>query len=137
MGRQTTTAVVLMMMLCTLSVYAGPQARLSAKALLGQVDTDGAKTVLWRLWDDKKSFEQVMDGIESGDKDWLALAAKFRPVSDAGATESLYISVSAALARVPERVLEMTGAGFPIDDVCTDPRIEVTKTDSLKYLRRT
>jgi len=99
----------------------------TADELNSAIDREGAKAVLWEgLWSEGNGnvFESLMGKIQSGDAKWLRLAARLRPVSDAGASEQLDAAVSDALPRAPGRVLRVTtlsdGADrYSIPSICS------------------
>lgn len=93
-------------------------------ALLTRIEKHGARPVLRQLWNDHDTFDAVCDAIETAEPQWLAVAQRLRPASDAAATLSLNHSVARALPKSPERVLALIGNGFEIHDICTSPYIE-------------
>ena len=63
-------------------------------------------------------------GFIEGDQRWLPIASEFRKSTDAGASESLNISISKALPYQPEMVLQAVDYGFDIHRLCIVPFIE-------------
>src|SRR6266566_2048824 len=107
-----------------------------AAELLREIESEGPRPVLVRLWNDEARFKEVCDKIESGDASWLEVARRLKAGSDAAASLSLDYSVARALPRVPEKVLKLINHGFTVDDVCTSPFIEPEPGVAESYQRR-
>ena len=86
-----------------------------------RIDKQGGHKVLWALWENRSEWNQLLAGIETGETNWLKIARRLHPFSDAGASEELHSAVARALPRAPERVLSMIGPGFEIEFICTSP----------------
>jgi hypothetical protein len=86
----------------------------SPAELHAAIDREGPRAVLWdRLFADARgpAFDPFLTRVESGDSDWLGLAARLKPVSDAGVSLMLDQAVAAALPRAPDQVLGIAVAG--------------------------
>jgi len=108
-----------------------------ASTLLGEIESNGPRTVLKRIWADAPEFDAVCAAIESANPDWLEVARRLRPVSDAAASLSLNYSVARALPVAPQQVLGLVGRGFTIEDICTSPFIEPEAGVAEQYEQRT
>jgi hypothetical protein len=93
----------------------------SSAALLSDIDINGPRAVLSRLWANEFQFQALSAAIESADSNWLEVARRLKPASDAAVSLSLNYSVARALPASPTRVLGLVGRGFEIDDICTSP----------------
>jgi len=114
--------VVASLLACGAVAQADPQASLpSATALLSEIEGNGPRAVLDRLWANQHQFEALCAAIESADPSWLEVARRLRPVSDAAISESLDYSVARAIPAAPARVLGLVGRGFTIERICTSP----------------
>lgn len=80
-------------------------------------------------------YETVLDGIASGDAQWLALVPRLQPGTDAGTSESLRIAVAEALARNPTAVLRLIKHNRAWREVCAYPMIEPTRKEARNYFR--
>lgn len=115
------------------AVTAGTSALPNPTVLSSQIDAEGARPVLNRLWKDDAAFDALCEAIATADPAWLEMARRLRTVSDAGASLSLNYSVARALPKAPERVLALIGSGFEIHDICTSPFIEPEPGVAEKY----
>jgi hypothetical protein len=93
--------------------------------------------VLWDLWEHESTFSQVLTGIESGNSQWLKVAAALRPFGDGSASLSLDYAVAIALPKAPNAVLSMVGHGLEAEYICTSPFIEPDPGVAEAYERRT
>ncbi|MFN4352135.1 MAG: hypothetical protein ACK4F6_15135 [Hylemonella sp.] len=105
------------------------------EGLVAEVQRDGARAVVTRLWADEALFDAILVQIESGDAAWLEVARHLRPGSDAGSSESLNYAVALALPRAPSRVLPMIGKGFQLAFVCTAPHTDANLSVVMGHLR--
>ena len=71
-----------------------------------------------------------------GDDAWFLIASKLRPFSDAGATETLEMSVAEALPKNPKAALKLIEKGFSLDWVCGEPYFEVPNEKILNHLHK-
>lgn len=108
----------------------------SADAIAKDIAAHGAKAVVDRL-DSKGDYERVLDLIDKGNTDYVALAPKLAPGADAGNAEALIISLAFALPNNPRAVLSILGGkdGFAVDDVCEAPFIEGTVPSVPAYVK--
>lgn len=98
-------------------------ARLSKEVELPS-GTEGFRQFAAPLWD------EVIEQIETGDPQWLAVAQALRPGTDAGSAEALMITISQALPNAPANVLRIVNTdahdqrSFNIERVCSASLIE-------------
>ena len=78
-------------------------------------------------------YEVVLDGISSGDAQWLALAPGLQKGADAGPSEFLKISVAEALPHNAAAVLRLGAHGWPIANACSYPMLEPKPADTRRY----
>jgi hypothetical protein len=96
----------------------GTQATPAGNAL-AEIEKEGPKVTLDRWFRDNERWERIFEGIASADSEWLAVAARLRSVSDAGASETLDMALQRALQRTPAAVLVLVGpSSFSVLDVC-------------------
>jgi hypothetical protein len=108
----------------------------SADALLSDIEANGAALVLHRLSSDDRQFDAMCEAIGTGNPDWLEVARRLKPASDAAASLSLNYCVARALPVAPTRVLGLVGRSFELDDVCTSPFIEPELDVAERYEER-
>ena len=98
---------------------------LTSKSLIARIDKDGAKEVVRQLnTPSDREWNWVMDRIEAGSAEWLGVADKLKPGTDAGFAEDLEIVVARALVHNPNQVLKMTGDTWKLERICGDYEIE-------------
>jgi len=85
---------------------------LTADKVLKEIDRRGPAPVVWELFDRTERWYDLLRNVAGGDPEWLEVAARLRPASDAAATEELTDAVAEAMTISPERVLEMIGVVF-------------------------
>jgi hypothetical protein len=118
------------------SSVAVASAPVTADQLLRQIEAEGARQVLQRLWENEDQFGHVCGRIESADPRWLEVARRLKPSSDASLSLGLNYAVARALVINPTRVLKLINHGFTVDDVCTSPFIEPDPGVAERYQRR-
>jgi hypothetical protein len=89
-----------------------------AEALLQEIDRRGPDAVLRQVYQSDERWQQVLDGIGSGAREWLQVAERLKRVAREP-SEELTIAVSRALEREPANVLALLGNAFDDDDVCS------------------
>jgi hypothetical protein len=112
------------MLACVLTASAASPGNSSPEMLLQRIGQQGGRQTLAELWQDRQAFEGVLNGIATGEPQWLEVARRLRPFSDAGASESIDEAVARALPKRPRGVLSLVGHGFALEHVCTSPFIE-------------
>jgi hypothetical protein len=98
----------------------------SPRVIVADVDRDGPKAVVDRLYRDHQ-WEALLARVDRGSHEWLVVAEKVYPGTDAATREGLNISLALALPRNAGDVLAMLGtdAGLPrFEDICSVPFVE-------------
>jgi hypothetical protein len=127
-----------MNILCALLLASAPaSAQLNPSALLSQIQQRGAEAVFRDLWPD--NWSALLQGIESGKKEWLRVAVAIHPTTDAGPSEMLFLAGGVALAQAPADVLTIMVPEHPIQGICGFPDMSDERTDTkaevLAYLK--
>lgn len=102
-----------------------------------QLDAHDAKYVVKILWGQER-YDEFLENISAGKSDWISLAPKIAPGTDAGLSEDLGISLAYALPKTPAAVLKILDQSrHPISfkRVCSIPFIEPTKKFYTTYAR--
>ena len=79
---------------------------LSPERIARDIETDGVKAVVDRLWN-SGDYDRLLNHIDKGTPAWVALAPKLAAGTDAGASEELTIALAYALPRNPQAVLSV------------------------------
>jgi len=127
-------ATLILLLLATCASIAPSE---SSAALMSRIDKEGGSEVLHDLWEHETEFNQVTSRIESGDADWLQVAARLLPFADGATSLSLHYAVARALPKEPNRVLALVGHGFDAGYICTSPFIEPDPGVAEAYERQT
>jgi len=133
-------------LLASATSAASAPAWLDPARIAADIQSQGAKVVVDRLWNAPTAdrarptrWDVVIDEIWKGEPDWIALAPKLAPGTDAGTAESLGIGLAHALPVAPAAVLaafeSTSGDAVGIERVCSAPFIEDTVKDVPAYLR--
>jgi hypothetical protein len=85
---------------------------------------------------DPKRWEAILAQINTGQADWIGVAAKLLPGVDAASGEDLTGALAGALRRNPQAVLPLTGPALPLKDVCNVPLIEPTDAQVAQWKRQ-
>ncbi len=120
-----------------ISTSALAAARLTPETIAADIAAHGADNVVAKLAK-TGDYDRVLDHIGKGEAQWVALAPKLAPGTDAGWAEALVISLAFALPKNPQAVLALLIGkdAFQVDDVCGAPFIEGTVKDVPGYIRR-
>jgi hypothetical protein len=129
--------VIVAALACVLSASAAASGNLSPDMLLQRIRQQGGQIVLAELWQDRQAFDGILKRIAKGEPQWLEVARRLRPFSDAGASESIDEAVARALPVQPRRVLSLVGQGFELEHLCTSPFIEPKPDVAKAYERET
>ena len=116
--RFTTNLVAGLAMVAAISASGAP-ARPTAAEFNAEIDSIGPVAVLAKMFETESLESWVSRQIASGSTDWLKIAARLRPHSDATLTTLLNSAVAEALVRAPFRVLPLLESGvFTPSDSC-------------------
>ena len=104
------------------------------------IETMGAHDAVVYL-DKVDELDYMLDQIGRGKSEWIALATRIAPGTDASASEGLGISLARALPRNPSAVLRVVDLAdedgvLGVSRVCGVPFIEVTRAYNAAYERR-
>lgn len=132
--KRPSIAAMVLVLACAPSTMA--QRQLRASDVLRVIERDGSPAALKRIFDDTSQSSILLRGVARGTGGWLAVAAKLRPVSDAGASEELDLAVAEALPRSPAGVLRLLPAPFAVARICGVPFVEQPVAESQSYRRR-
>ena len=111
---------------------------LSPERIARDIEADGAKAVVDRLWN-SGDYDRLLNHIDKGTPAWVALAPKLAAGTDAGASEELTIALAYALPRNPQAVLSVLDAKSYVlepERVCSAPFIEDAVKDIPRYGKR-
>ena len=133
MAKRRTLPILGLCLLCGALLGAG-SGQPTAPELLQRIDSDGGDRVIRELWAAHEPFEFVCAQIATGDPQWLQVASRLRPFSDAGASLSLDISIARALPKQPAAVLELIEPPWRLEMVCGAPFIEPPPEEVQAYL---
>ena len=107
--------------------------------LRADIEHRSAKAVVDHLWN-SHAWDLVVDHISRGEEAWIALAPSLAAGTDAGASETLSVSLADALPRNPEAVLAVLdltdGPVLGPGQVCSAPFYDDSKAASARYRRR-
>jgi hypothetical protein len=104
-------------------------AKLIPSEIQGRIAHEGAEKTLSSIYEAQSQWSQLLAGVATGRREWLAVAARLRKVSDAGASEQLDLAVGEALEHRPKNVLSIAIPVFGIK-VCGAPDVDDSRYDS-------
>ncbi len=114
-------------LICTACLANAEEARRgerpTAKSVAQLVGEKGARQAVRSLFADPLKWNQVLQGIGTGRKEWLTLAPMLRSGTDGASAEELAMALQAALPRAPATVLNLTSIQgdaerFAVRDAC-------------------
>lgn len=128
-------AVMVLAVVVSTPALAAPQ--LTPETIAADIAAHGAGAVVAKLAKNGY-YDRVLGHIDKGEAEWVALAPKLAPGTDAGWAEALSISLAFALPKNPKAVLALLVGkdAFAADDICSAPFIEGTIKDVPGYIRR-
>ncbi len=86
--------------------------------VMRRLKAEQPRDVVSKLWDGRNCEKALLSGLSSGKPEWLALAVKLRPHTDAWASESLADALGEAMQKAPSRVLPLIGSGGFDKEIC-------------------
>jgi len=130
----------LLVLLLSAAIAAVPPASVITPAAVARmIHQLGPRGTVDKLAGDKGAdlgeYEEVLDGIASGDARWLALVPKLQPGTDAGTSEALRIAVAEALPKTPTGVLRLIARIPAWAEACSYPMIEPTHEQARAYFK--
>jgi hypothetical protein len=83
------------------------------------IAAQGARQALSVVLADDVAWDSLLEQVGTGTREWLAVAAQLRPVSDAHASETLDMAIQEALPHNAAGVLALVAAGvFSAEGAC-------------------
>jgi hypothetical protein len=134
---------ILLIAFLGLAILANQTSAVTPAAVGRMIDRYGAKRTVDKLSNatpndihtDFGDFDKVLDGIASGDGQWLALVPRLAPGTDAGTAESLPVVVAEALPKNPAGVLRLVKRDAAWLGACGYPMIEPTRKEMRAYFK--
>lgn len=124
MRTASVAAILAALSLPTISADLTPSA---IRALLAE---SNATAVVQSL--DESSWNAFLAHVEAGDRGWIDLVPLLAAGTDAGASESLIVTLSRALRSNPQGVLSVLATGgYAATDICADHEIEISTLDAV------
>jgi len=120
------------LLLALLSSVALANESVTPTDVIDMIKSKGTDAALRSLYQDESRWLELLRGIATGKTQWLAVATKLRPASDAGASEQLALAVGEALANRAGNVLSIAVPGFTISSVCSGPDVDDKRFDSYR-----
>lgn len=121
---------ILLLALCSQVACATSTNAVKAQDIVSAVEQRGSRPVAQELYEDPKRWRELLTAISSGASEWLAVAAKLRPGTDAGASQMLETSVFFALGKSPVDSLKLISANsFSVEGVCSSNFLIDTPAD--------
>lgn len=113
LGRMSALTAVAM-----LAAASGATCNVVPEEIIAALTAEPPRDVVARLWDGGRCEEALLEGLGSGDPEWIALALALRPYTDAWSSESTQVMLGFAMLRAPSRILPLVGQyGFG-DSIC-------------------
>jgi hypothetical protein len=103
-----------------------------------QIETHGARYAVQTLFDQHR-YDEAMAHIDSGHADWIALAPKLAPGTDAGTSLELTLSLAYGLIKNPTAVLSVLDPSvknLSPERVCGVLFIEPSDQEVVTYIRQ-
>ena len=133
-----TAILILTVSLFSWCAFADPE--LTPRRIISDVNKYGAKKVVGSLdvgVGEDNDYEKVLEQIATGKKEWLKVAEKLQPGTDASTSEALDVYLAFALPKNPEGVLELTKRKqFDVDDVCRAPFFEDASAEEINSWKK-
>lgn len=96
-----------------------PAPDLTATQVHELIDAKGARGAVAQLFDSDAHEMALANGIGTGESEWLRVAQRLRPGSDAASGEILCTAVQEALPKNPAGVLSLVHQGaFSVENAC-------------------
>jgi hypothetical protein len=97
---------------------AAPVSEADARRLSREVQENGARNSVLRLHRDGREWNQVMERIATGQREWIDLAVSLKPGSDVAQGRELQYAMFRALGRNPSYVLDRAQPAYPLAVLC-------------------
>ena len=92
--------------------------RTTARKLLDEVEQNGARNTVQRLYEDRPVWIKLIENIASGQREWIDLALSLKAGSGGEASIDLRDAMFRALARNPSYVLRHAQPAYPLATLC-------------------
>ena len=92
--------------------------RTSARELLDEVEGNGARPTVQRLYEDRPAWTRVIENIASGQREWIDLAVSLKAGSGGAESSDLRDAMFRALVRNPSYVLRHAQPDYPLAVLC-------------------
>src|SRR6266480_5170993 len=96
---------------------------LTPASVLADINARGAYAVVKDIFE-KPEWSELLDHIETGQRQWLEVAVKIQAGTDAGSTEMLTSAVGVALLHDPRQVLLKVAPVLGMEGICFSPDID-------------
>jgi len=105
--------------------------------VLKLIQDHGAHAAEAKLWGTKE-WDEMITGVASGESEWLTVAEKLLPGTDAGSNSELFDAVAWALPKAPANVLGLVSRKRgDWESVCSGPPVDFPPPgDSKSYFKR-
>ena len=104
--------------------------QLSSAVAIERIYNQGAPKALASFYGSKQDWRALLEGVGSGDEQWLSDAVQLKPVADAGASEQMSLAVGEALEHSPINVFSIAFPAYVPASVCGSPDIDDDRYDS-------
>lgn len=105
--------------LASVAAWANQVGQTSARKLLDEVEQNGARKTVLRLYGDRPAWTGVIEHIASGQGEWIDLALRLKPGSGGASNDELRDAMFRALARNPTYVLTHAQPAYPLATLCS------------------
>ena len=123
------SSIVVLLLCCQVSC-ASSSAMLQAPNVLSEIEQRGAHAVVQELYKDTERWQALLKAVSSGSHEWLTVATKLRPGTDAGSSEMLETAIFFALGNAPVESLKLISAGtFSVEGTCSSNFLIDTPAD--------
>jgi hypothetical protein len=100
---------------------------ITPSAIRQEIKLLGPKKEVDRLWAKDSLWKVVLEGVSSGNTDWIELGDVLLTGTDAGSTQTLLLALGEALERNPMFVLKRYGRKGMYISICGTPDIDDAK----------
>jgi hypothetical protein len=92
--------------------------RTAARKLLDEVEQNGARNTVQRLYEERPVWTEIIENVASGQREWIDLALSLKAGSGGRASNDLRDAMFRALARNPSYVLRHAQPAYPLATLC-------------------
>ena len=124
-------AIILLLSVC-LAVQAEDEQLATPNAVKTEIHKHGSKSVVNSIFN-TKSWGIIINGIASGEPQWLDVAKLLASGSDAGSASELRDAVAWALPHSPKEVILLANEEWLFNDTCSGPPVDEPPGGYKKY----